>query len=260
MIHFPPLRMHRMTVQLKELSIGESIAIAAMPPHLEQAECTAFLRGAVERVDGPEQLKDPADWTVQERIFAVGHYMAATTEDGPDFALGRGHYSDYLNVSGQAEEPDAPTEPVPIGEAGGDQWRIRSLTGRMAEAIERLQGEVKDARGEALPVKFHWILGAMAAQLVRPGETTGPEGMSEGDYDKRLAERMRIFLAFPETDFTALAALFFNGIRRIAHFFDIEFTREGIVVLPKEGAAGDLPPARFPVRASISPFAAGMGR
>ena len=95
MIHFPILRTRRLTVQLRELPIAESIAVASMPPHLYEASCTAFLRGAIETVDG---ISDPAQWTVQERTLAVCHYLACTLEDGPDFAVGNGRFSDYLDA------------------------------------------------------------------------------------------------------------------------------------------------------------------
>ena len=44
MIYFPPLRTRRLTVQLRELSIGDSLTLAAMPGHMEEASTTAFLR------------------------------------------------------------------------------------------------------------------------------------------------------------------------------------------------------------------------
>ncbi|WP_197714678.1 hypothetical protein, partial [Nitrosomonas supralitoralis] len=87
MIHFPILRTRRLTVQLKELSIGESIAIAAMPSHLEEAVTTAFLLKAVATAKG---IENPADWTVQERMMVVCHYLASVSDDGPDFAVGDG--------------------------------------------------------------------------------------------------------------------------------------------------------------------------
>jgi len=37
MIHIPSLRTRRLTVQLRELTIGDALALAAMPPHQEEA-------------------------------------------------------------------------------------------------------------------------------------------------------------------------------------------------------------------------------
>jgi len=256
LIHFPLLRTRRLTVQLRELTIGESIAIAAMPPHLPEAECTAFLRAAVQSAQG---IEDPADWTVQERMLAVCHYLAATAEDGPDFSLGEGHYSDYLDGAAdiQTQIPQ-----VEVGELGGDVWHMRHLTGRMAESIERMAGEVQDAAGNPLAGRLHWLLGGMAAQMVRTSETVPDDAVADGAFDEWLVARMRVFSSFPETDFAALMNLYYVGRAKLHHLFRIGFTQDGIVAMPKEQpqAQGEpeahtLSPARFPVRAALSRLA-----
>lgn len=250
MIHFPPLRTRRLTVQLRELSIGESIAIASMPPHLEEASCTAFLRRSVASAQG---IEDPSGWTVQERMLAVCHYLAATAEDGPDFALGdSGRYSDYLDG---AADIQTQAQQVEVGEVGGDIWCIRHLTGAMAESIERMAGEVQDASGKPLSGRLHWILGAMAAQMVRSGESVPDAGSGEGAFDEFLVDRMKVMGAFPESDFSSLMALYFAGREKLHHLFRVEFTADGIVAMPKGGAAANLPPARFPVHTCLSRMA-----
>ncbi|MCM1128953.1 MAG: hypothetical protein NC211_03615 [Alistipes senegalensis] len=246
MIHFSLLRTRRLTVQLRELSIGESIAIASMPPHMEEAEYTAFLRAAVQSVQG---IEDPADWTVQERMLAVCHYLAATSDDGPDFSLGKGRYTDYLDMAADID-PDI-TE-VEAGELAGDVWSVRHLTGRMAEAIERLKGEVTDAHSNPLPVRLHWILGGMAAQMVRKGEDVPGKDTADGAFDEYLVNRMKIMGSFPESDFAQLMRLYMDGREKLHHLFRIEFNGDGMVALPKGGAADHLPPARFPVRSCLS--------
>src|SRR5258706_5730427 len=154
MLHIPVLRTKRLTVQLRELSIGASAALAAMPAHNQEACCSAFLQPAIESVTG---IADPALWTVQERMMAVCHYLAATVDDRiADFAAGDGRYSDYLEAAAQF-----PVEAVHLGEVGGDAWNMRQLTGAMAEAIERLHGEA----GAPITGRLHWLLGGMAAQL-----------------------------------------------------------------------------------------------
>jgi len=249
-IHFPLLRTRRLTVQLRELTIGESIAIAAMPPHLPEAECTAFLKAAVQSTQG---IEDPADWTVQERMLAVCHYLAATAEDGPDFSLGAGRYSDYLDGAAdiQTQIPQ-----VEVGELGGDVWHMRHLTGRMAESIERMAGEVQDAAGNPLAGRLHWLLGGMAAQMVRTSETVPDDTVADGAFDEWLVARMRVMAAFPESDFFALMGLYFSGRETLHHLFRITFDQDGILALPKgEPEAHTLLPARFPVRAALSRLA-----
>jgi len=253
-IHFPLLRTRRLTVQLRELTIGESIAIAAMPPHLPEAECTAFLRAAVQSAQG---IENPADWTVQERMLAVCHYLAATAEDGPDFSLGEGHYSNYLDG---ATDIQPQTPQVEVGELGGDVWVMRHLTGRMAESIERMVGEVQDAVGNPLAGRLHWLLGGMAAQMLRTSEIVPDADVTDGAFDEWLIARMRVMGAFPESDFVTLMGLYYAGRAKLHHLFRIGFTQDGIVALPKETLQGEpeahmLPPARFPVRASLSRLA-----
>ena len=250
MIYFPVLRMRRLTVQLRELSIGESIKIASIPTHLEEASITAMLRCAVESVSGKDAIEDPASWTVQERIMAVCHYLASIADGEPDFSIGGGHYSDYLDGGNDASSAESD---IKIGEVGGDIWHIRHLTGTMAESIERLCGEVEGISG-----KLHWLLGGMAAQMMVEGESSPRPEDGEGKFDEFLVNRMKVIAGYPESDFNALLMLYFSGREKLHHLFHIEFSESGIVVLPKGGAASDLPPARFPVSTCLSGIVLGL--
>ena len=49
MIHFPVLRTRRLTIQLRELTLGEALAIASIPSDQDQAATTAMLRACVQR-------------------------------------------------------------------------------------------------------------------------------------------------------------------------------------------------------------------
>ena len=245
MIHIPVLRTRRLSVQLRELTIGQALAVAAMPVGRPHAECTAFLRAAVETSSG---IADPANWTVQERTHAVAWYMAATLDDGPDFAVGNGRYSNYLDGENDIA---LPVSDVPLGELEGDAWNLRHLTGAMAESIERIEGEIEGLQG-----RHHWLLGMMAAQLVRTGEEVPDPMQGEGAYDEFLIGRIRCFLAFPSSDFEVLVGLFEDGRDALHHLMRIEIGMYSLVVLPKEGGAPDsLPPATFPAYSAISEFA-----
>lgn len=251
MITFPILRTRRLTVQLEELSIAQTARIAALNASADQAEYTAFLRAAVKSVaQGPA---DPADWTIEERTLVVCHYLSGASEEGPDFTIGSGRYSDYLDGTKDISSLD----PIELGECAGDAWLLRSITGRYAECIERLVGEVKDEAGEVLPARLHWIVGAMAASLLRKGEEGVPaQDATDGAIEEWMMLRMQVFSALPETEFLNLLSLFADGRSRIEHFFRLAFREEGVVYLPKEGAA--LPPARFPAALCISDFARGL--
>lgn len=243
MKHFPILRTQRLTVQLQELTIGQSIALANMPEHLREAECTTFLNHAVKSSEG---IENPLDWTVQERTLVVAHYLASVLEDGPDFQVGEGRYSDYFNGAS-----DSRVETIDLCEQGGERWRLQPLTGRMAEAVERLQGEI-----EGLPARMHWLLGCMAAQLLRDGESI--DNLTEGGFDEWLLNRMRVFQAYPESDFEELLTAYWLGMDTLKHLFAVTIG-DGLLILPRQETDGALPPARFPVRAGLSPLAISMG-
>ncbi len=238
MSYFPPFRTSRLTVNLKEISISQSVKIASMPSKLIEVSCTEFLRCAIEK---SENIPDPLDWTAQERMFAVSHYLACTSDGSPDFKIGNGNYSDYLDVSNGSF-----VESVNVGEVAGDHWATKNLTGRMLESIERLDGEI-----EGLSGRLYWMLGAMSAQLVMTNDDT-PQPISDSEYDKWLLDRMRVFANFPDTQFESLMLLWLSASEGLKHLFSIQFDDFGVVVMPREGAEGNLPSARFPVRSCLS--------
>lgn len=247
MKHFPLLRTRRLTVQLKALAIGDAIELAGMPEHMIEAECTAFLKYVIKEVTAGSP--NPAEWTIQERALAVAHYLASVAEDGPDFSIGATKYSDYLDG---AADISLALKQVPVGEIGGDNWEIRHLTGGMAESIERLMGEMP-----RLKPRLHWMVGSMAAQLIRVGEDA-PELASDGLYDEWLHARMKVLMDFPEEDFEQLMSAYNAGRKKLHHLLTFNFDEKGIVILAKEGGADGKPSARFPVRSCLSKLALSM--
>ncbi|GAB4059194.1 hypothetical protein [Uliginosibacterium sediminicola] len=248
MIVFPPFITRRIVAQMSEIPMGKGLRVAGIQEgHVEEAE-TAFLSAVVHVSKGPS---NPLEWTVQERVLAVAHYLAVVSETGADFALGdNGKLSDYLDAT--ADYPEG-SDHVEVGDVGGDRWFLRHLTGAMVEAIERTEGDVLDD-GQPVTGRIHWLTGAMAAQLVRDGEET-PDTLNAGAYDKYLTGRIATLLTLPESAFTALLNGYYLAREAQHHLFRYEFAADGgILILPaeKEGAAENLPPARFPVRACLS--------
>jgi hypothetical protein len=259
MIHFPLLRTKRFVLQLKELSIGDSIALAGMPPHLEQTNCTAFLNAVIKTVAGVE---NPIAWTAQERMLAVCHYLMCIG-DNPNFSVGENAaYFDYFDAE---KDFDLANPVVSVGEIGGDDWKMRHLTGGMLETIERLHGEISGVKN-----RFHWLLGCMSAQLIRENEELIEQAENNDVFDSYLLKRMQIFKAFPNSDFLSLMIAFLEGRKKLEHFFNITetdfyilndekvlvYVGSGIAAKPqKKGADGKLPLARFRVAACLSPVA-----
>lgn len=244
LINFTPLRTKRLTIQLSELTLGQSIELASMNPISSEAVATAFLRAASEAVSGE---KDPLNWTVQERMFAIAHYLSSVLEDGPNFALGGAHYADYLD--GATDNSDVSS--VFIGEVEGDKWHLRHLTGLMAESIERLQGLVERSPGSVIEGRSHWLIGMMAAQLYVDGDDYAPS-MEDGEtvIDEWLLRRMQILINFPSSGFESVLYAYHLNKPQLSHLFDVGCDDKGLITLPskKEGA---LPPCRFPVHACL---------
>ena len=249
MIQFTPMRTKRLTVDLRELSIDDAEALCLMPESLDQAGTTAMLNRIV--LDGgrpfPGQEADPRQWTVQERTFVMAHYMAHTTSDGsPDFAVASGKFSDYLlDGTDYIEE-------ISLGVIDGEEILMRPLLGYQAEAIERML-----LSGRFRANRLSWWAAAMACQM-RPANEEPKEGLSDADYAEWLAVRTEVIRELPESEFAELLFAFLDGTERLAHFFRIVFADDGIAVSPKpvepveEGEVSGLPPARFPVRSTIS--------
>jgi len=240
MIYFPPLQMRRFTARIRELSLAQSLAIAAIPLHLDEMATTEFLRACVE-----DAQLDPALWTVQERIMGVAHYLSSTSDGSPDFAVGSGWtFSDYF-----IPEATARKEASEQFDHAGDTWRAVPVLGRYAQSIERLNGELEGIQGKA-----HWIIGLMAAGLERDHDDKPGDDTADDAVDAWMMARMRVLLDYPESDFIALMQGHAQASTEIAHLFRIRSDDAGIIVMPTTEGAG-IPPARFPVFSAISDFA-----
>ncbi len=245
---FQDIRTRRLKVTLKELEIGQAVALVRLPPDSSELSLNTFLKYAVQAAVGVDEV---VDWTVQERYLALCQYISGSS-DHPDFELNNNnHYSDYLFAEKDVDvDANGGLQPVDLGEIAGDKWRMQYLTGGMAESIERLQGEVKYPDGSALSGYAHWELGCMAAQLLAENnDALAP--LSEGQFDERMVHRMQVFLAFPQSIYIQLRATFYLGWDQQSHLFRIGLSDSGIVVLPKE-VGSKIPPARFRLRSILS--------
>lgn len=241
MINIPPLRTRRLNVRMHELTIGAAIRLAGIAPSQYERATTEFLQAVV-----PADAGDVRTWTVQERMLAVCHYLAATAPGGDaDFAVGEsGRLTDYMDTASDY------VASVNVGKACGDEWICVPLTGMAAEAIE-MGATAPDDRA-------HWLMSMMAAQLLRVNdqgevlpEDTPPQDVA--GYTAWLGQRRTVLAAYPQSDFGDLLQLFYTGEAGLRHFFAIEPAGDGVVALAKGGGA--LPPARFPVGECISPVA-----
>jgi hypothetical protein len=250
MIAFSPLRTRRLEVRLHELDLGSEIALCHLPENHHEKAMSEFLAYAVEVAAAPSErhLANPRQWSVGERILALAHYCTHVREDGPDYAVTDvSKLSDYLDFA--RDIVDAP----PSFAAVDDRWQLLPLSGAAAEAIEALQGNT------GLVGREHWIVGAMAAQLVRENESSPPPDpiAAFADYTTWLVHRMAVLKAMPSSGFTQLFSAWRAALEASTPFFRIWFDETGVIVLPltTKEAGALLPPARFRVLSAIGSIA-----
>jgi hypothetical protein len=242
MIHFPLLRTARLDVAMRELTLKEGIALAAIPPHQHEAGVTALLAQVV-KASGANA--DPELWTVQERYFAVAHYIACTSEEGGNFEVANGRFLDYL-----CADIDSAPVVVDAGQACGDTWTAKQLLGCEAGAME---GFCRS--------RLDWLTADIAARMSVVGQDEGrPDPRARpGDYATWLQDRSAVIQQMAESEFEALFMAYRRGLDGLHHLFALEQDDAGFVVMPtKEGGAA-LAPARFPVDACLGVFSRLLG-
>lgn len=243
MIVFSRLNTHRLTVQLRELTIDDAIYLCSLPAHLEEYCCTEALRRIVEPAtdlkDG--QVVDPQLWTVQERAMVIAHYLMHTAEPGnPNFSVGKENtFTDYL-LEGVDHH-----EVLDLGVYEGDHWFLQPLLGRASECIERLidSGQLHQGR-------MGWFLGAMACMLVRDKDEDTSQ-WPEAKYEEYVLRRAQQFARIGDSAFGPLFMLFWQGVKRQDHLLRLGFHDNGIAFDPAPEVPGQSA-ARFLGRTIIT--------
>lgn len=240
MILFPYLRTRRLAVRLREISLGEAIAVCRLPADRHEATTTEFLRFSTRDAETPtdRHMADPRLMTVQERALLVCHYLAQVSDDGADFTVGTdGKLSDYVVF-----DADLMADQVPVGEVAGKPYVLRPLLGVHAEILERLCA----GRGD-------WLIGLLACQ-VSEAEAPAPDYsvMTDPQLLEWCKSRMDEIRAMPESDFEALYVAFSRGSTQLKHFFAVNVDDDGVVFEPQDAEAGNQYPARFRALPCIS--------
>jgi hypothetical protein len=240
MIIFPHLRTRRLAVRLRELTLGEAIAVCKLPAGRHELTTTEFLRFVASDAQVPQEryITDPRLWSVEERTLLVCHYLAQVSDDGPDFAVGQSSkFTDFVVF-----DADLAADQVDMGVVAGKSRVMRPLIGLQAEILERACTD----RGE-------WLIGAMACQLLPVDEPAPPwADMSDTQALEWVKAQSDAIRALPESDFEALLLAYSAGARQMYHFFSTSFDDEGIVCEASAGEAGNKNPARFLAVSCIS--------
>jgi len=241
MYYFPELKTKDLTINIDEITIGDSLKIAKIPVSRYEKITGEFIE-KVAKINKPFN-----ELSVCERLLIIAHYEASTNET-PDFQIGELHYSDYFFAEKTAESN------VNIGTLFGKEFAINPLMGYMSEAIEDLLGVI-----EGISPHFHWVVGTLSAQLIIDGE----ELSDSDEYESELFARMKDIIDYKESDFISLLVAFNENKHRVNSFFNIDVNSDGIIVLPidnKELDSDLMLPARFSVFSVISEFTKIMAR
>ncbi|POA45559.1 hypothetical protein C1893_23165 [Pseudomonas sp. MPR-ANC1] len=246
-----PVHSLRISVQPRELTIGQVQELCTIPYQYAQRTITAFLNAVCEhlpRPPGHEAVTDPLLWSVNERMNVTIFYLAAILDENPDFKLGDGHLHDYLlGASDYVEHVEF--------EHRGEPYICTPLHGYQAEAIESL------VETGALPkTYFSWQLGVMSA-CIRGAEEAPIVYVDPSSYRKALKERIELLRTAPESEFLELFDKYFEAAQKLQHFVHAVFNAHGVLAaqVTEPGAdLGDgkevpkLGPARFHPRSGIS--------
>ncbi|QLG96718.1 hypothetical protein HZF02_32900 (plasmid) [Pseudomonas yamanorum] len=242
-----PVHTLRISVQPKELEIGQVQELCAIPYRYAQKTITAFINAACEQIPRPAgklHVSDPLMWSVNERMNVLIFYLAAMLDDGPDFQLGEGHLHDYL--LGGADY----VESVPF-DHDGEEMLCTPLYGYQAEAIEAL------VESGALPKTFFgWQIAVMSA-CTRGVDEVPLEYSDPASYGAALLERINALKKAPETEFVRLFDAYSQASLQLQHFVHAVVNAQGVlaaqVTTPsEEEGVPKLGPARFHPRTGIS--------
>lgn len=201
----------RIRARMQELTLRQAIELCQIPDQLNELGISRALSMIVIETNLPLD-----EWTAQERIAAICHYIIA--QESGDWCIAQNAMmSDYVMPQ------DYPNEVYSF-----DDLQIVPLTGAYLEAIERIKHQT---RGD-------WLLAAMAASIINPAE---PWHGSPDEFVRKNIEQLK---DLSESDFLLLLGYFQAAQNHLKHLVEIEFSQEGLVVLPQKGG-DELPSIQF---------------
>ena len=246
MKHINPVNTRRISVEMSEMLIEDAEALCEIPAVYEQRTVSELLRRVCKPIDRPGAVSDPRFWSVNERIFVVANYMAATRDDGPDFPVGKGtdagRFSDYL-LADSDYVGDIPFE------FDGRELLYTPLLGYQAEIIESLI-----AGGMFKKTDFSWWCAAMAA-CVRGADDEPLQYIDDASYEAALLARIEPIRKLVDSQFVGLFQAYMQVQQRGAHLVHAITSSYGVVAAPvsdRPEGAPELAPACFPPHTAIS--------
>lgn len=248
MKYLNPINTRRVSVEMSEMTIEDVEKLCEIPAIFEQRTLSELLRRVCKPIDRAGAIADPRFWSVNERIFVVANYMASTRDDGPDFPVGEGHFSNYL-LSDSDYVGDIPFS------FDGNEGVYTPLLGYQAEIIEALI-----AGGTYKSTDFSWWCADMAATMRGANEQPEPY-VDDAQYESWLVKRIASLRKLEANEFVRMFQAFVKVRDSGAHLVHAVTNSYGVVAAPvserKEGAP-ELAPACFPARSCISSGASSL--
>lgn len=246
MKYINPVNTRRISVEMSEMLIEDVERLCEIPAVFEQRTASELLRRVCKPIERTGAVADPRFWSVNERIFVIGNYMAATRDDGPDFPVGDeksgGHFGDYL-LADSDYVGDIPFT------CDGRDLLYTPLLGYQAEMIESLI-----TGGTYKPTDFSWWCGAIAA-CVRGADDEPVPYTDDASYETALVARITAIRKLTDTQFVGLFHAFQEVEQRGAHLVHAVTSSFGVVASPvseRPEGAPELAPACFPAHTCIS--------
>lgn len=242
MKYIPSINTARISVNLHEPSIDSIEKTLEIPAQFEQRTATELLRSIIEPIERAGAVSDPRMWSVNERMFVIASYMSATRDDGPDFPIGEGKFSDYL-----LDATDYVAE-VPF-ECDGRQLIYSPLHGYQAEIIETLL-----VGGNYSNTSYSWWKACIAA-CVRGDDEEPLLYQDDAQYEALLVKRIEDVGKLKDRPFVELFDAYQLAAQRGAHMVYAVTNLHGVLAAQvSERAEGvpELAPARFPARPAIT--------
>jgi len=244
MKYINPINTRRISVEMSEMLIEDVEKLCEIPAVYEQRTVSELLRRVCKPVDRPNAVADPRFWSINERIYVVANYMAATRDDGPDFPVGGGNFSDFLI---NAQDHDYVGD-IPFSFDGNDAL-YTPLLGYQAEIIETLI-----AGGTYKPTDFSWWCATIAACVRGANEEPEPY-VDDASYEAWLVKRIANHRKLPASEFVKLFHAYESVRDSGAHLVHAVTCVHGVVAHPVSVRAEgepELAPAIFPSRSCIS--------
>lgn len=240
-MYIPPLVTARINAQMKELSIGDVIDLAAMPTLNNEAGVLHSVKRVVAETNVPVET-----WTVQELYAALLHYhthainggqaLVLDADTGADLSVYVLEDQDYplQKIGRQVVADDLKYEFELDSESDSpDLLKMLPLTGASAVAIERcvLNGQVKGVTDK----REAWCIACAAAQIHARDFEWSWLDEQHVSIDAYIHENIQRILSMAVSDYAALMLAFEQGLLALDHIVRLRVFDDGFALMPVKG-------------------------